>query len=207
MATTSSFIIIQPSTATPVVSAVTLISVAQDGDPGANRILTHPDSANFAPITYFRNPDSTSNLDNEVLTSPDAQTVKTSSSTKLIRQEGLLVDVVCEENWAGQENRRAAMPTFMFRQLYEYLINPPAFSSTAQTFIEWQPRDRSLKTYNVELFKLTVGSGSGATVFNVHELRGITGNTIQSPFEGLDVSPTGFIDQSITVHLHVISEV
>lgn len=204
MATSSSFIYIGLGTPTVTTPSVTILDIGEQGDPAAMRILTHPDSDNFAPITYYRNPDFTTNLDNVVMPAPDAKLEKTSSSSKLIRFEGLLVDVVCEETWGAQEGRRASMPTFLFRQLYEYLINPPPFSATAQTYLTWQPRDRSALTYNVELFKLTVGSGSGARVFNVHEYRG-GGGAIASPFEGMDVSPTGLIDQAVTAHLHIVS--
>lgn len=206
MATASSPLFIALGAPTVVPSTLTILSVGQDGDPAASGLLAHPDSANFPPIAYQFNPDFTSNLDNEVLTSPTGRVVKTGSSSKLIRNEGLLEDVVCEETWGAQEGRRASMPSFMFRQLYEYLINPPAFSAAAQTYIEWSPRYRSLATYNVELFQMKVGGGSGAQVFNVNELRGQVG-PIASPFDLLDVSPTGWIDQAVVVSMHIVSQV
>jgi hypothetical protein len=206
VATSSSTFIIGLGAPVVAVSSLVILAVGQDGDPAASGLLTHPDAANFAPIAYEFNPDFTTNLDNEVLLAPTAKLSRTASSSKLIRQEGLLVDVVCEETWGGQEGRRVSMPTYLFRLLYEYLRNPPAFSATAQTFIQWAPRYRSLKTYNVHLFKLTVGSGAGAAVFNVNEFRASAGNVIDSPFDEMDVSPTGFMDQSVTVHLHVVSE-
>ncbi|MGB5810122.1 MAG: hypothetical protein WBG86_06300 [Polyangiales bacterium] len=206
MATSSAPLFIGLGTPVVATPSITIVSVGQQGDPAAKRILTHPDSANFSPIAYYKNPDFTTNLDNTVLTFPDGKLVKTSTSSQLIRQEGVLADVVCEETWGAQEGRRASMPTFLFRQLYEYLINPPPFDATAQEYIQWQPRDRTALTYNVHLFKLTVGGGSGTRTFNVKEYRGQQG-PIQSPFEGLDVSPTGFIDQSVTAHLHIVSQV
>ena len=206
MPSASSLLFIGLGAPTVVTPSLTILSVGQDGDPAASGLLTHPDSANFPAIAYSRNPDFTTNLDNLVLTAPSARLVKTGSSSKLVRSEGLLVDVICEETWGGQEGRRAAMPTFLFRQLYEYLVNPPAFSATAQTYIVWAPRYRSLLSYNVHLFEIVVGSGSGASVFNVNELRGIAGS-IANPFEQMDVTPTGWIDQSVTVKLHVVSQV
>jgi hypothetical protein len=206
MATAASTFIIGLGAPTVVVSSLVILSVGQEGDPTASGLLAHPDTLNFAPIAYQFNPDFTTNLDNEVLLAPDARLVKTGTSSKLVRQEGLMIDVVCEETWGGQEGRRVSMPTFMFRQLYEYLRNPPPFSSTAQTYIQWSPAYRSLKTYNIELFKLVVGAGSGASVYTVNEFRGNSSNTIDSPFDGLDVEPTGFIDQSVTIHHHIVSE-
>jgi hypothetical protein len=205
MPTASSQLIIGLGAPTVAVSSLTILSVGQDGDPSARGLLTHPDSFNFAPIAYYKNPDFTSNLDNAVLTAPDVRMVKTSSSSKLIRNEGLLVDVVCEETWGAQEGSRASMPTFLFRQLYEYLRNPPVFDATQQTFITWAPRYRSLLSYNVHVFQMKVGAGSGAAVFNVREYRGQVG-PIASPFEGMDVSPTGLMDQPVTLSLHVVSE-
>lgn len=193
-------------TPTVAVSTLTILSIGEEGDPSALGLLTHPLSGDFAPITYQRNPDFTTNLDNEVWPAPDAQLIKTSTSSKLVRTEGLLADVVCDEGWIGQAGSRAAMRSFFARQLYEYLINPPAFSATAQTFIVWQPRYRSNRSYNVEFYKMVIGSGSGAQVFNAHELRG-AGVVIQSPFDGGDVSPSGLIDQPVTISLHIVSEV
>ncbi len=206
MASASSTVLIALGSPTVATPSVTLLSLGQDGDPGAKGLLTHPDSDNFSPIAYQRNPDFTTNLDNEVLTAPDGRVVKTSTSSKLVRTEGVLADVVCVETWGAQPGSRSSMPTWLFRALYEYLINEPAFSATAQTYIEWAPRYRSVTTYNVQLFKIIVGSGSGAAVFTPHEFRGVA-QTIQNPFETQDVSPTGFLDQPVQVHLHIVSEV
>ncbi len=206
MTTATSTILIAQGEATVVESTITIIQIGQDGDPTALGLLTHPLSTSFAPIVYVRNPDFTSNLDNDILTSPNSRIVKTATSSKLIRTDGLLADVVCEETWGAQPGSRISMPTFLFRQLYEYLINPPDFSATAQTYITWTPRYRSLLTWNVEFYKMTVGSGSGMATFQPHEFRGIAGS-IQSPFEAQDVNPTGFMDQTVTIFLHIVSEV
>ncbi len=199
--------IIQLGIPTVVTSSLTILSIGQDGTQAATRGLVHPDSSNFAPITYQRNPDFTSNLDNQVLTSPMTKLVKTATSSLLIRNEGLLIDVICEETWGAQAGRVASMPTYFFRELYQYLINPPAFNPAAQTYIEWSPRDRSGITYNIEFHKMTVGSGAGAKVFTVPDRRGPSGNPIMSPFESFDVSPTGLVDQPVTNHYHIINAV
>lgn len=206
MATASSTLLIALGTPTTVVSTLTILSVGSDGDPTAKGLLTHPDSANFVPIIYARNPDFTSNLDNDILIAPDARIVQTSTAGKLVRTEGVLSGVEVVETWGAQPGSRISMPTFFFRQLYEYLINPPAFDATTQTFITWTPRYRSLLTWNVHLFKIIVGSGSGAAVFTPHEFTGIAG-PIRSAFEDQDVNPTGFMDQAVSVHFHIVSEV
>lgn len=206
MATASSTLLIGLGAPTVSESSLTILSIGQDGDPTAQQILTHPDSDNFPPIVFYRNPDFITNLDNVVLRGPDARLQKTSSSSKLLRQEQVLEDIVCELTWGAQQGTRASMPTFLFRQLYEYLINPPTFSATAQTYIEWQPRDKSLLTYNVELYQIRVGGGSGANVFNVHDYR-LPTTTIANPLDTMDVSPTGLVDQAVTVSLRTVSEV
>lgn len=206
MASASSVFIIGLGTPTVVAPSLTIMSIGSEGELGALRTLTHPDSDHFAPFAYYRNPDFTSNLYNQVLTAPDARLQKTASSSVLIRQEGVLRDVTCEETWGAQQGRQASMPTFLFLQLYEYLVNPPEFDALAQTYIQWRPRDRSLLAYNVHLFKLIVGRGSKERVFTVKDIRGAA-TGIASPLDTMDVSPTGLMDQAVTASLHIVSEV
>jgi hypothetical protein len=194
-----------PTTAS---STLTIFDSGQAGELGAKRILTHPDGVNFAPITYYRNPDRTFNLDNVVLTAPTSAAVKTLGGRQVVRFEGELEDVIVTEVWEGAEGRRAAMPTSLFRQLYEYLINPPAFDAVNQTFVEYQPRDRSTKTYNVQLYQLRVGGASRKDqVFDVDDFRLPTPPEINNPLLSLDVTPDGLITRNVTVSLRVVSEV
>ncbi len=184
-----------------------LFESGQSGTLGAKRILTHPLGATFAKITYYKNPTRNFNLDNEVLLPPTSDTVKTIGSRQVIRFENELDDMIVTEIWEGSEGRLAAMPTFMFRQLYEYLINPPVFSSTAQTFITWEPRDKSTKKYNVQLYQLRVGAGSNEEqIFDIDDHRLPDSVEIQHPLESFDVTPTGLITRNVEVKLRIVSE-
>ena len=191
---------------TPTVSSpsVTIFDSGQAGTLGAQRILTHPDNPTFAPITYYKNPTRTFNLDNTVLPSPTATAVKTLQGRQVIRFNGELEDVVVKEVWEADD---AAMPTSLFRQLYEYLVNPPVFDALAQTYITWQPRDRNTLTYNVQLVRLTVGIGSGDDIFDVDDFRLATPPEISHALESLDVQPDGLITRDVTMTLRIVSEV
>ncbi len=185
-----------------------LFESGQSGTLGAKRVLTHPLGSTFSKITYYKNPTRNFNLDNEVLLAPTSSTIKTIGSRQVVRFENELDDIIVTEIWEGAENRQAAMPTFMFRQLYEYLINPPVFSSTAQTFITWEPRDRSTKTYNVQFYQLRVGGGgSEEKTFDIDDRRLADSVEIKHPLETLDVSPTGLITRNVEVKLRIVSEV
>jgi hypothetical protein len=195
----------------PTVATTTglvLYDSGQAGVLGAQRILTHPDGVNFAPINYYKNPTRTFNLDNEVIPAPLSTSLLTIGSRQVISFERALADVVVREVWEGAEGRRASMPTFLFRQLYEYLRNPPPFSATAQTYITWAPRDRTGKVYNVDLYGLKVGSGGGGDdVFDVDDFRTALGTDIMGPLESLDVNPTGLVTRTVEVLLRIVSEV
>jgi hypothetical protein len=189
-------------------SGLVLYESGQAGVQGAKRTLTHPDGDNFAPITYYKNPTRVFNLDNEVLPAPISSSILTLGSRQTIRHETAVDDVLIREVWEGTEGRTASMPTYFWRLLYEYLRNPPPFSPTAQTFIEWAPRDRSAKVYNVELYQLRVGGGGGADfVFDVDDFRQAVGPEIRGPLESFDVSPTGLITRTVEMRLRVVSEV
>ena len=207
MASSYSNILIQLGLPIVIPSTLTIYAVGQDGELGAKRTLTHPDSTNFAPITYQKNPDFTSNLDNTVLPSPTSQVVKTASDSVLIRNEGLLSDVVVEETWTASAGKKASMFSSEFRKLYEYLINPPAIDTLNQTYIQWAPRDRSLLTYNVLLFRIVVGSGSGAKIFTIHDVRQPDGQPFASPLDASDVSPDAWLVQSVVLSMKMVSEV
>ncbi len=194
-----------PTTAS---STLTIFESGQSGTLGAKRVLTHPDGVNFSPITYYKNPDRTLHLDNVALPAPDAEAVLTLGSTQVVRFDRQLEDVIITERWDGSDKKLVSMPTFMFRQLYEYLINPPAFAPLAQTYITYRPRDRSTLTYNVQFYRLVVGGGNGPNeVFDVDDFRLAAGTEIKQPLESLDVDPTGVITRPVEVKLRVVSVV
>ena len=78
-------------TPTTVQPSLVLFGSGQAGEIGAQRILVHPDGTNFAPITYYKNPTRTFNLDNEVLPSPIADAVLTLGSRPVVRFERVRV--------------------------------------------------------------------------------------------------------------------
>ena len=206
MATGSRIVFIGLGTATTIPSSLVLYSSGQAGILGAQRILTHPDGDNFAPINYYKNPTRTFNLDNEVIPAPISSAPRTLESRQVIMMERGIADVVVTEVWEGGEGRRAAMPTSLFRQLYLYLRNQPAFSALAQTYITWAPRDRSEDVYNVQFYQLRVGSGSGdEEVFDVDDFRLPPGSEIKTPLDSLDVSPDGLITRTVKVKLRIVS--
>ncbi len=184
-----------------------LFESGQAGELGAKRILTHPDGTNFAPISYYKNPTRTFNLDNTVIPAPIADAILTLGSRPVVRFERFEKDVVITEVWEGAEDKRASMPTFLFRQLYEYLNNPPAFGVDAQPYITWEPRDRNIIKYNVQFFELRCGTSSGTDkVFDIDDFRLAPGPVIQNPLEDLDVSPTGLITRDVVVRMRVVSQ-
>lgn len=203
MASANNSYIIGQGTPTVVESTVQLLGVGADGTVGAKRIMTHPDSTTFPPVSYYRNPDFTVNLDNEVLTAPLATPILTLSSTQLVRFDTNLEDVIISEVWEGSTGR-ASMPTFLFRELYEYLINPPAFDAQNQSYISWQPRDRNTTSYDIQLYQITVGGGEGAQSFSMREIRLPESPVIANPLQTMDVSPTGLILAAVTVRFRIV---
>ena len=187
--------------------ALPLLDVGGAGEVDALRTLTHPDSANFPPITYATNPDLTSNLLDQALPFPIASTKRTIGTTLVTRFTEGLADVIVEETWNGTFETKASMPGFFLRELYNYLVNPPAIEPTTQTFIQWAPRDAADKIYNVEFYAMKVGSGSGAAIFNLKEIRFETPPVIDNGLGQWDVPYTGMIDQTVTITMKIVSEV
>lgn len=202
----------------PVVaeSAVTFLGAGSAGDPTACRRLVFPASVSplLAPIVYAvgspsacLNPTTTLGLDNVALTHPITSTVRTIGTTKTVRFESVLADVVVTEVW--EPTRGAAMPTSLFRLLYEYLVNATLIDATAGPFIQWEPRDRTTRIYNVELLSLSVGGGEGESRFNIRDIREAGGQplTLDGALSGLNPTPTGLIDEEVELRMKVISEV
>jgi hypothetical protein len=210
MATSSRTIFIALGVPTVASPSLVIFGSGSAGVVGAQRILTHPDGVNFAPINYYKNPTRTFNLDTEVLPAPISEAVRTLSERQVVRFERTLADVIVTEVWEGAEGSQASMPTYLFRWLYEYLRNPPPYSATAQTFITWQPRDRNARTYNVQLYRLTVGGGGasgGDKVFDIDDFRLPDSPEVSNPLENLDVTPAGLITRNVEMKLRIVSEV
>ncbi len=166
-------IIIQQGTPVVVEDALTFLGTGSQGDPAACRRLVWPASVSplLPPLTYTVgsagqcfNPSRTFNLDNKVLPHPRTSVVETLSTTKVVRFERGDDDVVVTETWDG------GMTTALFRLFYDYLINASLLSAVGPS-IQWEPRDRSTRTYDVALLSLTVGAGEGETRFDVADIR------------------------------------
>lgn len=190
-----------------------LLGTGSSGTVGAKRVLVHPDAVNFPPITYYLNPHRSINLDNTVLPSPLVEAVRTAGTTQLSRSEREVDDVVITEIWQATP-QRASMPTFLFRLLYEYHLNPPPFNTdpAQQTYITWSPRDRALtaggdpRVFNIETVSLTVGGGGVNQEFDVRDIRA-EGDVIKSAFDDLDATPSGVLDRTVTFRFRIVSEV
>jgi len=204
MATAWAAYILGQGTPTVVQPTLQLIGIGAAGDPGALRIMGHPDTINFPPITYYKNPDVTVNIDNELLRAPITTPVTTLNTTQIVRFERGDDDVIITEIWEAA--RGASMPTFLFRQLYEYLINPPDFDPQAQTYITWQPRDRNTKSYDIQLYEMRVDGGEGAQSFKMREIRLPASTNVKHPLETMDVTPTGLVQGDVQVSFRIVQE-
>lgn len=199
-------------TSTTVSTETTLLGIGSAGDPAAKRRLIHPDTANLPPIVYNTNPDRTTNLDNEVLVAPLVSVDRTLDSTRVTRFETKLEDRIVRETWLADQ-AKAAMPTALFRKLYEYLVNPPAFDPLNPVFIQWEPRDKVVnsdgtpRAFNVELVGLTVGQGETGQEFDLVDVRSRGGDIFRAGFDGLEAEPTGVVDRTVTLTFLVVSEV
>ena len=209
-------IIIQQGEPVVAEDAVTFLGIGSTGDPDACRIMTFPSTVTplLAPIPYVvagicQNPDRTFNLDNDVLPHPRTAAVVTLGTTKVLRTEEDTDDVIVTEVWQGGD-ALAAMPTALFRQFYEYLINAPQFQVGGTDFITWEPRDRNSFVYNIELLSLSVGGGTGETRFDVKDFRepgGIAGGaSIANALDSLAPAPTttGLVDREVRLRFRIV---
>lgn len=194
--------------------AVTILGLGPTGDVTARRRLVHPDAENFEPILYWSMPDRTYNLDNEVLRAPIAAVLRMLEGSVVTRFEQVDADVVITELWNGSE-AEFSMPGFQFRQLYEYLVNPPAFDPAAPVYIQYSPQDKNAKTYNVELYRLAVGSGSDPTqMYDLTEFfppgQG-AGQAQVGPLASLDEAfaneGSGLLDRPVIFQMKIVNEV
>lgn len=139
-------------------------SILLPGDPigvpaGQLRRLVYPD-ATFAPLIYETNPDVYTNFNTSPLDQrPRALTTGTLEDNVIMGWLGKGKDVAIAERWVGSTTRSRMTLTF-FTELQNYYRNPP----TNGTFITWEPRDRSSKTYKIviESFTLSLTGSAGA---------------------------------------------
>ena len=206
-------IVIQQGVPVVLDTALTFLGTGSAGDPLACRRLVWPTDVSplLAAITYTvgptgqcLNPTRTFNLDNKVLPHPRTTAVETLGATKVVRFERNDVDVIVTERWLG------GMPTSLFRLFYEYLDNAALVSTTTGPFIQWEPRDRTDRIYNVTLLSLTVGAGGeDENRFDVADIRADSGRVgdFDNALTNLSPTPTGLIDVDIELRMKIISEV
>ena len=207
-------IIIQQGVPVVAEDEVEFFGVGSAGETTACRRLTFPANVSplLAPIVYSIdgkccNPPRTFNLDNAVLPAPLTSAVRTLGSTRVIRFEEQAEDVIVTEVWPGSDTE-AAMTTALWRQFYEYLINAKLIPPTGVLgFIQWEPRDRTDRVYNVELLSVSVGGGQGEQQFDVKDLRQPGGNEISNSLDSVNPVPTGLIDREVRLRMRIISEV
>lgn len=206
---------INQGAAATVSPSVTILGTSTAGTAGARRRLVHPDSANFPAVVYELNPDRTFNLDNIALPAQFSTTILTLSDRKLVQFDGNLEDVLVTEVWEANGGK-AAMTTAFWRELYELYRNPPDFDPFLQTYLQWEPADRSDKVYQVQIVNFTTGSSPGgdpAQQFNVSEIIPPGGREDGGDTQhGLDaILPSGvragLVDQSVFLQMKIIAEV
>jgi hypothetical protein len=149
---------IQQGQAVAAASTVQLLASGVQGDRSALCRLVHPDTDTFPAVVYYKNPDRRFNFSTDVLKHPIVSVVRTASSSKLVRFESLDEDTIITEVWNG--GQVLSLPLFSVHQLEEMVLNPPAFSATAQEYIIWEPRNETTDTYYVEVIGLQVGGGN-----------------------------------------------
>lgn len=192
--------------------AVTILGLGPTGDATARRRLVHPDATNFEPILYFQNPDRTMNIDNELLRAPIASVLRALDGSAVVRFDEVDADVLITEIWLATDGK-FSMPAFLFRQLYEYLINAPAWDPASPDYIQWSPQDKNAKTYNVELIRMAVGGGGDPTqLFDVTEFFPPGSASAQGdPLASLDLAfaneGSGLLDRTVLFQMKIVSEV
>lgn len=193
---------------TPAVAEeeITFVPIQSSGTPAAQRTLTHPNSL-LAPIVYFCNPDRTINFDQDVLLSPQTAVERMLVGSLVTRNETEEDDIVITERWSGEANK-FSMPTFFFRQLYEYMINPPPFDATNQEYIIWAPNDKTSETYNVIFTRLSVGGGSeNNQLFDINDFLAEGGSQIATPLDFLDDAVTGMLDRTVQLQFKIVNKI
>ena len=193
---------------------LTFLGTGSAGTRGALRRLVHPDPS-LPPITYWSNPDRTFNLDNDVLPSPRVSAMRGLEETTLVRFDDAISDVIITEIWTAAEGRRMSVPTFFFRLLYEYWTNEPDYEPLAQTYIQWEPRDRNDHVYDVEIMRVTVGGGAeNNQMFDVADVRQRGGKydpDHDAPYlnstDSLNTLETGVLDRTMQMQFKIVAKV
>jgi hypothetical protein len=205
----SSAIIIQEGVETVLEETVIFLGTGTAGTKGACRRLVFPTGVTplLAPINYTIsglcwNPDTTLNLDNEVLAVPRTEVVKTLGTTRLVTFRDGVDDVIVTEIWSGG---RATMTTSFLRLLLEYWLNQPAFQLSGQQYITWEPRDRTAHTYSIEIVSISVG---GRGTLNIRDIRDQGGEILANAEALLNPAgvSAGFVDEEVRLEMRIVAE-
>lgn len=199
-------------TPTTVDEEVTILGLGPTGDATLRRRLVHPDAANFEPILYWKMPDRIINMDNEALSTPITAVLRALDGSQVSRFAEDVPDVIVTEVWLGSDTV-FSMPGFQFRQLYEYLRNPPTWDPADPVYIQYSPQDKNAKTWNVELLRLAVGAGGDPSqLFDVTEFFPPGAGSAQAdPLAYLDEAfaneGSGLLDRTVVFQMKLVSEV
>jgi hypothetical protein len=211
MASSTKIFRISQGTPTSAEVGIRFLGTGSAGTRRALRRLVHPNTS-LEPLVYFSNPDRTINLDNQVLPHPITQAIMALEGTKVVRFDRGEEDVIVTEVWTAGGGK-LAMPTFFWRLLYEYLDNEPTYDPITPVYIQWEPRDRTDKVYNVELLSCLVGSGGENDFFDVLDFRPSGGiydpdhpSDAMGILDDLTTEETGVIDMEVRLQMRIVSE-
>jgi len=191
---------------------ITFIGLGSEGDTTAPRRLVYPGGL-LPPITYayaggtiIANPDRTLNFDKQPLVHPLTQTIRTLTTTRVSSQDTYESDVIVTEKWVGSDTK-ISMITALFRQFYEYAINPPEFTLAGEPQIEWWPRDRTDRGWYVIILSVDTGGSDGESRFDVADVRQPGGSVIHNGLTSLSEVPTGYMDREVNIRYKIVSEI
>jgi hypothetical protein len=159
-----------------------LVLLAENAGTEAARELHYPEDL-LPAIIYDDFPDKCENFDSEPLAArPSLKTELTIGGTKMARWPGYVADKPVKEIWSGDATKSRMTLAFL-RRLAEFYLNPPDTG-----YIVWKPKDRTTKSYYIEIESLTV---AGA-------------DTIQLDYYG---SRLGLVMGEVALTFRIVSEV
>lgn len=212
----TSLLTIQQGESVVVEAELFFLGTGSAGDPASPRRMVWPSAVSplLAPLVYSvdssgitLNPTRTLNFDTQVLPHPRTQVVETLGTSRVVRFERGVSDVVVTEVWDPAAG--ASMPTSLLRLFYEYLRNG-ALLPAAGPFITWEPRDRSERVYEVALVSLSAGGTDEETRFDIADVRAdplTSAKVFDDALRSLSPTPTGLVTTEVQLRFLVLGEV